>query len=742
MPFQPNSPSLLRKFELKNVGMLLWFLGVGFLFWGFFGSGFRDAEDFLSAKVCLPLSLGVAVIISGIAISSGFYKFGFWFGLGMLGQAAGLQLIEAGRGVRYQHYIPFSPDLAASHPGVLLFLAIQFLFVFIGILSRWKTIRAWYRKNFKIWQLLSIGLLFFFSSATVSHNISVYVAEVIFAGFLQAINLGNIILIVWSLPVERFDRLRGKLKRWLRESRSGRVQQFLCVEPIFLLAACWVSASAIFLNFVFYEQHPHLQDEVGYLYHARFLASGVLKLPAPPIPEAFEIYLMQFQGDSWFPSTPPGWPAMLALGVLAGVPWLVNPLLAGINVVLAGLFFKEIYGNGVARLGVILLCVSPWHIFMAMNFMPHTFTLTCTLVALVSVALAMRTGKIKWSWIGGGAVGLVSLIRPLEGVIVAVTIALWILGIERQKLKVSAIAGFVFGTMIIGALAFPYNKILTGDPFVFPIMAYTDEHFAPKANAYGFGPERGMGWPIDPNPGHGPVDGLINANLNTFSLNIELFGWSAGSLLVLGIFLVSGTLRKADYCMLALMGVVFLAYFFYYFSGGPDFGARYWFLMLIPLIGFTARGINSLEKSVNSWRGELRVGGNFVKLAVLFSCFFCLVNFFPWRSLDKYYHYLNMRPDFRVLAEQNNFDGSLVLIRGEAFPDYASVAVYSDLNPTTNDPIYAWDRNPIILQKLLKEFWHRPVWIIDGPSLTNAGFEVRNGPVSAKELLVHENRTF
>ncbi len=737
-----NPFGYLSGYKYKNGWVILCFVGVGCLFWAFSDSNFRDTEGFLSAKFCLPLSLAVALIISGIATSQGLYRFGFWIALGMVGQAMGLQLVEAGQGVRYQHYPPLFPDLAASHPVILLFLALQSLLVFIGMLSRWKTIRAWYAKNFRIWQLVAVGLLFFLSSATVSHEIFVYLTELLFAGFLQAVNLGNIILIAWSLPGEKLSMLWAKSKKWIAEFQSGWLAQLLPFDIIFLFSAVWVTALAAFLNFVFYEQHPHLQDEVGYLFHARFLANGAMKLPAPPIREAFEVYLMQFQGDNWFPSCPPGWPAMLALGIVVGFPWLVNPILAGINVVLAGLFFQEIYGKKVARLGVLLLCISPWYLFMGMNFMPHMFTLTCTLIALISVALAMRTGKNTWSWIGGGAVGMGSLIRPLDGVIVALILGIWVIAIERGKLKVTAIVGLAIGTIIIGALAFPYNKILTGDPFVFPIMAYADQYFAPNANAYGFGPERGMGWPIDPNPGHSPVDGLINANLNTFSLNIELFGWSAGSLLLSGIFLVSGTMRRSDCFLLVLIGVVFIAYFFYYFSGGPDFGARYWFLMIIPLIGLTARGIRSLEKRVSGWREKLSKCEHVVKIAVFITCFFSLVNFLPWRSLDKYYHYLNMRPDFRVLLEPNKFDGSLVLIRGEAFPDYASAVIYSALIPSTNDPIYAWYRSPIILQKLLKKFQQRPVWIIDGPTITDMGYEVRNGPLSAKELLAYENRTF
>ena len=282
----------------------------------------------------------------------------------------------------------------------------------------------------------------------------------------------------------------------------------------------------LFLAHFSYQLHPHLADEVGYLYHARYFAAGMLTMPAPPVPEAFNIDLMSYETNRWYSPVPPGWPGMLALGVLVGAPWLINPLLAGVNVLLTYVFVGALYDRRSARLAVLLLCISPWHLLMAMNFMTHTFTLTCALAAAVAVIRARKTGKAVWGWIAGILTGVVSLIRPLDGFIVAGLLGLWAIGFGGRRLTAASITGLVFGALAVGALVLPYNKALTGEPTTYPLMAYFDKYYGAKSNALGFGPERGLGWPIDPYPGHSPIESLINANLNISSVNFELFGWA------------------------------------------------------------------------------------------------------------------------------------------------------------------------------------------------------------------------
>ena len=167
--------------------------------------------------------------------------------------------------------------------------------------------------------------------------------------------------------------------------------------------------------------------------------------------------------------------------------------------------------------------------------------------------------------------------------------------------------------------------------------------------------------------------------------------------------------------MIAVILTTFIAYFFYYYSGGPDFGARYWFLMIVPLIVLTVRGMDQLR------------GAN---VAVLILSTFTLINYIPWRAVDKYHHYWNMRPDIRELAKNHSFGNSLVFIRGESHPDYSSAAIYNPLDLNADVPIYVWDKNENVREKLLQHYTGRTEWIINGPTNTKNGYQIIFGPAT------------
>jgi hypothetical protein len=770
-----------NRIPFRFVQLLVIAAGMALIIWAFFDSRFRDAEGFVKGTFCLPVSVGVALITLGWTLVGHWRQAAFWFALALAGQAVSLQMIEAGPLIHYQHYKSLNQLLTGTGPVLLLFLGIQTAFVTVGVGKRWPSISAWIGSTFKTWQLLGVGLIFVVSSAALSRDLSAYFTELFIATFVQLVNLGNILLMVWAIPrealggikrgVERFfgraedqdreSRIEGhESKIQNRKSSESRVEgressgesrksairnpkhvlspstplrinsvegskiQNCSVDRFAIVAAIWIFALAGLLNYFVYQRHPHVQDEVIYLYHARYFADGRLTVPAPAIPEAFSLYMIPYQSPIWYSIFPPGWPAMLAVGVLLGSPWLINPVLAGLNVLLTYLLLKEIYDRRIARIAVLLLCVSPWHVFMAMNFMAHTFTLTCALLGAVSITQARKTGKALWGWVGGFAIGVVSLIRPLDGLIVAGLLGLWSIGFGAKRLKVSSILGLVFGTIIVASTVLPYNKAITGDPTVFPLTAYYEKYFGHNTNALGFGPERGMGWAIDPYPGHSPLESLINATLNIFSVNVELFGWSTGSLVFMALFLFSGEVRRNDCLMLVVVAAIVGAYSLYWFNGGPDFGARYWYLILIPFVAITARSVNALGRMLGP--GLDGIGGKsvYAVLAILLLCGLSLVNYFPWRALDKYQHYLRMRPDIRHLAKEYKFGKSLVLIRGDEVPDYASAWAYNPLNTYADGPVYAWDRNPEVRSNVIKAYSDRPVWFVDGPSITGSGFRV------------------
>ncbi len=77
-----------------------------------------------------------------------------------------------------------------------------------------------------------------------------------------------------------------------------------------------------------FEGIPHLEDEYAYLWEARVMARGEIKMPSPSCPRCFLVpFVVDYQGFR-FGKYPPGWPAALSLAVRLGNPGGLNILLA------------------------------------------------------------------------------------------------------------------------------------------------------------------------------------------------------------------------------------------------------------------------------------------------------------------------------------------------------------------------------------------------------------------------------
>jgi hypothetical protein len=709
---------------------LLWAAAGLILAWGLLDPRFRDTEGTLQGIAGLLFALAASSGVVAAAWSESWRRFGLWIAVALVGQAVALQLVLAGSGVGYQHY-----QSPMAHPATLRavlvgWLAVQTSLVAGGLSSRWPSIRQWCGRSFRPWQLLAIGALFALSSATFSRSLLAFTSELMFATFLQALGLGTIILAVWSIPDRALDSSRlGILSNFVFRNQAptqGRAR----MDRLAILAAGWTLAVSLTLAIVAYQRHPHVPDEVAYLFQARSFAEGMLWLPPPPVPGAFSVDLLYFGADKVYSVFPPGWPAVLALGVLIGAPWVVNPVLAALNVLLAFVLLDRLYDRRSARIGAVLMACSPWSLFLAMSYMAHHFTLTCALAAALGVVATRRSGRVRWAWLAGVAIGVISLLRPLDALVVAGLLGLWSVGVGGTRLPIKAIVGMVAAAVAVGLGNLWYNTLLTGSARVFPVMEYFDAYYGPKTNALGFGPERGVGWSgLDPFPGHGLIDVGVNANFNLFATNIELFGWCTGSLFLVFLIVFSRRMNRSDRLLLASGLAVVGIHTFYWFSGGPDFGARYWYLILVPCIGLTARGVTVLADLLGTRSSHARVSLGVLALSII-----AMVTFVPWRAIDKYYHYRGMRPDIASLARTADFGRSVVLIQGKRHPDYHSAAVHNPLGLQANAPIYAWDRTPEVRDSILLRYPNRLVWVVAGPSRTGGAYRILQGPLPAAEL--------
>lgn len=122
-----------------------------------------------------------------------------------------------------------------------------------------------------------------------------------------------------------------------------------------------------------------------------------------------------------------------------------------------------------------------------------------------------------------------------------------------------------------------------------------------------------------------------------------------GSVAAILLGAVAGWRHGANRVMLATAGAIIGAQSFYWFSGGPDFGARYWVLIIVPCAALTATGIERLATGGDAReRSGTRSGPWHIAAAAL--TVMAMVTFVPWRALDKYFHWRGMRADGETIV--------------------------------------------------------------------------------------------
>lgn len=667
-----------------------------------------------------------------------------WMALLLAGQACALQLVWAGPNIRLQMFRGWGELLRGPRAIFVAALLAQAVLVLWGMRRYWPAVRA-HARHIVTWpQAFLVLLLLVFSASTIAPEWAQALAAGDWRGvalrtashgskaglglFIAMTGLLNLILAAASLPASKWEQVVA----WWRKGERGWLPW---------AAALWVVAAASLLAWVVLERAPHVPDEVCYIFQAKYFAQGRLWVPPPPDPDAFFIPFTLIENGRWYAATTPGWPALLAGGYFFGVPWLVNPLLGGVAILLAHALLRRLYGRGVADGTVLLLAASPWLLWMSASLMPHPATLVFALLALLGTVQAREQGSAWGGALAGLSCGALLHVRPLEAVIVAAVAGLWWLFGGRKKLRVTPLAAALVAGGAMAGFFLAYNKALTGEATQTPINRYLNQTFYPGVNRLGFGADvgydaakRGMSWVgLDPLPGHGPIDVFMNSNQNLHLVNFDALGWMCGSLLF--VFLLLGGRgrlatregRAGDRLLWGLLLGTIAGLNLYWFSGGADFGARYWYLLILPCAALTIRSgqaLMSRAQGATAPPGAPARVWVFVALATAAG----IATHVPWRALDKYWRYRGTSGAIRQLAAEHNFGRSLVIINGLQWPEYASASYLNPaiLSPEYDGPIYALPRDTASLERLLAAFPDRPIKILHTSPDIPGGFELGN----------------
>jgi Dolichyl-phosphate-mannose-protein mannosyltransferase len=652
--------------------------------------------------------------------------------LAIVGHACALRLIDVRPYAVFQHYQTWQ-WIAEGHSIAVWGVVAQTIFVAVVSWRCRSRLRETTSHVLSTPALLLVTALAGFSLAVPTLSVSRFLGEVILAGGLALVAALNLVLSVVMLP----DSVLAGAVAWVDARvtlRPGVTEPQRWDQHLPIVVAIWVVFLAAVTSYSVLERVPHIDDSVSNFFQARYFAAGQLYLPAPPDAQSFQVDQTIIEPTKWYGYAFPAWPMVLAFGVRLGAPWLVNPILGGLLILLGHALVRRRCDRGTANVTVLVLAVSPWLIFMSAEFMAHPLTAVFVLWAALAFDHASARGPqwARWAVLAGLATGALMLTRAIDAALVIAALAFTTLVDRRfvRALPATVTAGVVAAA--VGALILPYNQAVTGRATYPPHMAWSDRRWGPGVDRLGFGPDIGIReWPnLDPLPGHGAADVVLNLNKNAFMANVDLFGWASGSMLFIWLALGVGRWYRGDALMLALSASFALGYSAYWFSGGPDLGPRYWYPLLVPLAALTARGAQMVSAKLHG-RGGLSHAGARIGALMLAASMSATFTMLPWRAVTKHYRYRGITGEIRALAASHRFHHALVFVRSER-RDYQSAF---NLNPKTlDDPetIYAIDAGPAHRAAVVARFSDRPVWVIGrrrASGANNAPFDIIAGPL-------------
>ena len=500
--------------------------------------------------------------------------------LALAGQACALQLIDAPPYSVYQRYFSWNQNEFAwsqmidlFHLLPLLGLVVQSIIVIRLSQALWPTVKEKVPNLLTRRRTILCLFLLMFISVLFSTNILRYSAELVMTGWVALISALNLALVATAVPADSLEKIIEWLKSRIESDSEGKTSIRTMNRVLPWLIVVWVVVVSALLSSLVFERVPHIPDDVSYLFQAKYFSTGHLSLPVPPNNASFAISNVVNDGTKWFAY---GFPRMaLSTGCwyavwfpVAGKPVYCRHHSAAVP----HLDPPSVWLANRTCGGFALRSVSSVSFHVRQLYGPHGFR--CLAAGRIA-CIRQRTGERGlWGILAGVSLGLLFLTRPLEGLLTGLVVGLWALGIlGGVRLGPRGLAGFMAACVIVGAAIFPYNYALTGNPTYSAHLKWSDQTWYPGGDRIGFGSNIGnVGWPhIDPLPGHGPVDVVVNANKNFYMANFELFGWSFGSLVFVALMVLLGTRQKADWIFMALAVAVVAGHSVYWFSGGPDF---------------------------------------------------------------------------------------------------------------------------------------------------------------------------
>ena len=373
-----------------------------------------------------------------------------------------------------------------------------------------------------------------------------------------------------------------------------------------------VAFAAAFLSLLYVAEYlrggPRIIDASTYYLQARAISEGHFAWQVPEPSASFRgRFLIAHEGHV-AGIFPPGYPLLLALGFLMGMPMIIGPLLAASIVLPTYALAKEVAwhrpeSESIARAAVLLSLACAALRYHTADTMSHG---ACALWVTASLAWALRakrTSERRWLAYSGFALGMVIATRPVSALPIGACVLLISWRAHRlHAARVAVFALFGVGLLMLSQWASTGSALRSTQ-----LDYYATSDGPPGCFRYGFG--AGIGCMFE----HGDFvrarlpDGYglfaaAGTTLRRLSLHLSdaLNAWPL-TLFVLAISKSAVKRAPLTGWLVALVALQVLAYAPFYFDGNyPAGGARLYADVLPVEHVFVAVAVSTLSVSVSA----------------------------------------------------------------------------------------------------------------------------------------------
>ncbi len=347
-----------------------------------------------------------------------------------------------------------------------------------------------------------------------------------------------------------------------------------------VLLVLTLTAEALITYDIFYA-FAFCHDEYDYLLQAKIFAQGKLALPIDSWREAIVTQYTIYANGHFFSKYPPGFSAVLSLGVLAGIPELVNPLLSTATILVLFYSLRLRFGFVTALVSSLIIATNSYFLGYGASLFSQPLCLFLTSLALLVITRYEQVPR-GWHLFSLGVISaLTFLTRPLDGgclfmaALLATTPLQW-----RALLRNGIPLGIPLGLAVLGLYLF--NWLTSGCICITHYDVYGREFSVVKL---------GSGSVIT------DIYNTVVAYIaNFFKYGTHLFLRRFLTFVGPGFFLlmVAGMSKTRGVTARFSLSFILLILAFYNLhdtAGYPIYGARYWYICIAPMAFFVAGGL-------------------------------------------------------------------------------------------------------------------------------------------------------